>query len=83
MDLGWLLGRCWVDFGTNLDAKLEQSWHQLGSQNPPKMEPSWIQNRGKLEHGLRTYFLKDVGLIFYDFGTHVKTAEVAKTIEEL
>ena len=47
------------------------------------MEPSWIQNRSKLEHGLRTYFLKDVGSIFYDFGTHVKIGEVAKTIENL
>ena len=47
------------------------------------MEPSWIQNRSKLEHGLRTYFLKDVGSIFYDFGTHVKIGEVAKTKEKL
>ena len=28
MDFGWLLERCWVDFGSKLEAKLEPSWHQ-------------------------------------------------------
>ena len=28
MGFGWLLGRCLVDFGTQLGGKLVSSWHQ-------------------------------------------------------
>ena len=32
LEFGTLLGRIWVDFGSNLGAKLDPSWHQ----NPKK-----------------------------------------------
>ena len=28
MDFGELLERCWVDFGSKLEAKLKPSWHR-------------------------------------------------------
>ena len=60
-------------------AKLGPNWEPKPSQNGAKLDPkskqvgAWFENL--LFEGCR--------LEFYDFGTHVKIGEVAKTIENL
>ena len=45
MDFGWLLERCWVDFGSKLEAKLEQSWHQKRKKKVRKLCQKKIQKK--------------------------------------
>ena len=72
-----------IDSGGDFQSILAPTWLQLGGQNPSKMEPSWVQNRCKLEYSFGSYFWKDVGYIFYGFGTQVKIGQVAKSVQNM